>query len=237
MNRLMIVLFAILAFIMVSGSRAENVWTEGRNYALLAPAQGTNVSAGKIEVMEVFSYGCIACNSFQPTMEKLKHSLPPNAQMVYLPASFNPSEDWPMFQRAFLAAQSLGIVERTHQGVFDAVWKSGELAVTDPLTHGLKNRQPSIQDAARCYARISGVKPEAFLAAANSFSVDMNMRAADAQVVAMKVTGTPCIVVNGKYRVNMDTLRNSDELIALVKYLVGRESPAKAPAKVSTSHS
>ena len=31
-----------------------------------------------------------------------------------------------MFQRAYLAAQSLGIAERTHQAMFDAVWKTGE---------------------------------------------------------------------------------------------------------------
>jgi thiol:disulfide interchange protein DsbA len=69
------------------------------------------VPAGKIEVREVFSYGCIACNDFQPTVEKLRHNLPSNTQMVFLSASFNPSEDWPMFQRAYLAAQSLGIAE------------------------------------------------------------------------------------------------------------------------------
>jgi thiol:disulfide interchange protein DsbA len=74
------------------------------------------------------------------------------------------------------------------------------------------------------YARMTRVKPEAFLAAANSFGVDVRMRAADAQVTAMRVPSTPCIVVNGKYRLNMDSLRSGDELIDLVKYLVAKES-------------
>ena len=69
-----------------------------------------------------------------------------------------------MFQRAYLAAQSLGIADGTHQAMFDAVWKSGELAIS-------KVPRPTIQDAARCYARISHVKQDEFLAAANSFSV------------------------------------------------------------------
>jgi thiol:disulfide interchange protein DsbA len=223
-GRLKAALFAALAFALFSDARAEKIWTEGRHYSLLAPLQRTSVPAGKIEVMEVFSYGCIACNAFQPVAEQLKRSLPSNAQMVFLPASFNSGEDWPMFQRAYLTAQSLGIADRTHQAIFDAVWKTGEIAVVDPFKNRLRNPQPSLEDAARCYARIAGVKPKEFLAAAASFSVDMKMKAADEQVAAMKVPGTPCIVVNGKYRVNRDSLHSNDELIDLVKFLVRKES-------------
>ena len=118
--------------------------------------QRTPVPAGKVEVMEVFSYGCIACNNFQPTIEKLKAGLPSNAQMVFLPAAFIPSENWVMLQRAFVTAQALGIADRTHQRIFDAVWKSGELAIS-------KSPQPTLEDAARCYARMSGVTADEFL--------------------------------------------------------------------------
>jgi thiol:disulfide interchange protein DsbA len=225
MGRFMVVLFAALAIALASDAQAGKIWTEGRDYSLLAPNQRTSVPAGKIEVMEVFSYGCIACNAFQPIAEKLRRSLPSNAQMVFLPASFNPAEDWPMFQRAYLTAQSLGVADRTHQAMFDAVWKTGELAVVDPSKNSLRYPQPSLADAARCYARIAGVNPKEFLAVAASFSVDMKMRAADEQVAAMKVPGTPCIVVNGKYRVNIPTTPPGDDLIDLVKYLVKKESP------------
>jgi thiol:disulfide interchange protein DsbA len=204
-------------------ARAAN-YTEGQDYVLLRPAQSTTVPAGKVEVMEVFSYGCPACNNFQPVMSKLKRSLPANVEFVLLPAAFNASEDWPMFQRAYFAAQTLGIADRTHQAMFDAVWNSGELAIADPATHHLKNPQPSIQDAARFYARVAGVKPEAFLAAASSFQVDSKIRAADTQIAAMKVPGTPCIVVNGKYRIDMQSVRSTDELVELIKFLVAKES-------------
>ena len=62
---------------------------------MLPQAQRTNVAPGKVEVMEVFSYGCPACNHFQPTMKKIKAALPANAQLVYLPASWNAAENWP----------------------------------------------------------------------------------------------------------------------------------------------
>ena len=67
-------------------------------------------------MLEVFSYACPACNAFQLTMERLRRALPANAQLAYLPAAFHAEEDWPMFQRAFFAAQACvdarGILQR-----------------------------------------------------------------------------------------------------------------------------
>jgi thiol:disulfide interchange protein DsbA len=160
-------------------------------------------------------------------MEQLRHALPANAQLAFLPAAFNPAEDWPMFQRAFLAAQALGIAERTHQAMYDAVWKSGELAITVPGTNRLKAPLPSIADAARFYERVGGVNAQQFLAMANSFGTDNKMRAADAQILAMHIDSTPTLVVNGKYRVVRSELKSNDELIELIKYLIARESGAR----------
>jgi protein dithiol oxidoreductase (disulfide-forming) len=187
-------------------------FTEGRDYFVLDQPQRTTVAPGKVEVLEVFSYGCPACNAFQPTLELLKKNLPPEAQLAYLPASFVPAEDWPMFQRAYFAAQALGIAERTHQQMYDAVWKSGELATSDRQTHRLKSPQPTIEQAAQLYARWTGVKPEDFLAMANSFTIAGRMRAADTQIVA-----------NGRYRIS-DSDQGATRLIPLVRFLVAKES-------------
>lgn len=199
-------------------------WVEGTHYIVLDPAQPTTVPAGKVEVMEVFSYACPFCAKFQPYMHALQHALPRNAQMVYLPASFIPQEDWPMFQRAYFAAQSLGIADRTHQAMFDSVWKTGQLAIEDPQTNQLKQPLPTIEDAARRYAELTGVSPQKFLAAARSFGVDTEMREADAQILAMQVPGTPCIIVDGKYRIAMDSLSSPKDVIPLVKFLVAKSS-------------
>jgi len=224
MGRFAAAVVGLLALMLATGAQAAQTWSEGKHYALVTPVQRTTVPAGKVEVLQVFSYGCVACNRFEPVVEKLKASLPKNAQMAFLPASFIPAESWPMFQRAYFTAQALGIAERTHQAMYDAIWKTGELAIVDATTRRLKKERPTIEDAARCYARLTGVKPEVFLTTARSFGVEAKMRAADAQVLAMKVPGTPCIVVNGKYRVNMDSLRSVDELTDLVGYLVAQES-------------
>jgi thiol:disulfide interchange protein DsbA len=198
-------------------------FTEGTHYARVIPAQQTSVPAGKVEVMEVFSYGCPACNAFQPVLEQLRQHLPPNAQLVLLPASFNnTSEDWPMFQRAYFAAQFLGVADRTHQAMYDAVWKTGELATVDSSTHRLKDPQPSIEAAARFYQRVAGIPAQQFVAMANSFGVDSKMRNADAQILAMHVDSTPTLIVNGKYRVIRDSVPTNQQLIDLVRYLVAK---------------
>ena len=56
----------MLAVILYPVSQAAQTWTEGTNYQVLNPVQRTNVKAGKVEVMELFSYRCVACNAFQP---------------------------------------------------------------------------------------------------------------------------------------------------------------------------
>ena len=66
----------------------------GKHYDVLPQAQRTNVAPGKVEVMEIFSYGCPACNQFHATMKKLKAALPAKAQLAYLPASWHPEENW-----------------------------------------------------------------------------------------------------------------------------------------------
>lgn len=129
-----------------------------------------------------------------------------------------------MFQRAYYAAKLLGIDQRTHDAMFEAVWKTGELAVVDAGGRRLRQPPPSIEDAAKFYARAAGVKPEAFLAAANSFGVDVKMREADQLIKALQVDQTPTIVVDGKYRLTEASAGGDNRLIELVKWLVAQQS-------------
>jgi thiol:disulfide interchange protein DsbA len=95
----------LISALLLAGSSAQAAtWVAGKHYSVIPQAQRTSVPAGKIEVLEVFSYGCPACNYFQPSIKRLKASLPANAQLVYLPASWNKAEAWPMFQRAYITA-------------------------------------------------------------------------------------------------------------------------------------
>ena len=215
---------ASLALLLVSASCYAQTWTEGKNYFRITPQQRTSVAPGKVEVMEVFSYACPACNGFQPIMQELKKNLPPNAQVVYLPASFRPDEDWHVFQRAYFAADALGVAAKTHDAMFNAVWTTGELAVTDPKTHEIKKPMPSIEDLAKFYSRTAGVPADKFLAMAKSFTVDTKMKQADNQIGVMQALSTPMLIVAGKYRLDTSSAGGFDQLVQLVKYLVAKES-------------
>ncbi len=223
-------LAAALIFV-ASSSLAEQAhaapqWAEGIHYFRISPSQPTSVGEGKVEVTEVLSYGCPACNQFLPVVKRLESSLPPNAELTRVPASFNPAQQWPMFQRAYYAARALNVSEETHVPMFNAVWTTGELAVVDRRTRRLRNPPPTIEDVAKFCARNSDVTEEQFLAAAESFQVAMEMKRADHWIRACGIDRTPSIVVNGKYRLHVESAGGPDELIELVNWLVAQETGA-----------
>ena len=217
-------IWSVVMLAVAAGAQAESSWQAGENYFLVQPVQSTSAPAGKVEVIEVFSYACPACNKFYPVIDKLRAALPKNVAWRYLPASWHVEEDWKVFQRAYFAAESLGIVERTHARIFDAIWKSGELATMDVATGQMKSPLPSLADVAQYYEQFAKLKPGSFLEAAHSFSVDARMRAADDQIRAMQVDSTPTLVVNGKYRLTASSAGGNDQFIALAQWLVKKES-------------
>ena len=227
-------LFTILvaAMALTASAQAQDRWVEGKHYFRIQPAQPTTVPAGKVEVDEVFSYGCPACDKFVPIAAQMKKQLPPQAQLVYVHASFNSAEQWPMFQRAFYTAQQLNLVAKTHDAMFNAVWgPNGELAIADPATGRIKMPPPKIEDVARFYAKVAGIDAKQFLDTSKSFAVDMNIRRAEAFMKAARVDQTPTIIVNGKYRLHVTSAGGPNQLLELVNYLVQKEVQAAPGAK------
>jgi protein dithiol oxidoreductase (disulfide-forming) len=219
-KRCIALLFGLVAFTAASAQQAP--YEAGKQYFLVEPPQPTT-TGDKIEVVEVFSYACPACNAFVPFVDKIKAGLPANAQMVYVPASFRSDEDWPVFQRAFFAAQALGVADKSHDAMFDAVWKEGSLKTTEPVSHKLVSPMPTIEDIAKFYAKYD-VKPDDFVGTANSFAVNAKMKRADALIKAYGVDSTPSVVVNGKYRVTATSAGGWDKVQPLVNWLIAQES-------------
>jgi thiol:disulfide interchange protein DsbA len=228
MRRILASLLALALSAGLPAAYSAQNWVQGTHYFLIQPAQPTSVGAGKVEVTEVFSYACPACNHFYPIIDKLKAALPSNAELTFVPAAFNAGEDWPMFQRAFYTAQAMGVDKRTHDAMFDAVWKTGELAIIEPGSQRLKSPAPSIEDAAKWYAKTAGIKQESFVATASSFGVDTKTRQADQYIRATQVDQTPTIIVNGKYRVTISAAGGDDKIVELVLWLVAQESGSAA---------
>lgn len=211
--------------------RAQALWIEGKHYEVIRPAVPTS-TPGKVEVVEVFSYGCPYCYQAEPMMQAIAAKLPAKAKLVRVAASFLAGEAWPMFQRAYYTAQSLGIADKTHAAMFEAIWVTGELPLMDPATKRLMKPLPTIADAARFYAHHAAVTQGDFIKASQSFAVETNMRRADELVKAYAIPGTPAIVINGKYRIGPNPPASEEQMNALIHFLIGLES-RQVPKKAS----
>ena len=188
-----------------TGSNDAAPYTNGNEYVTLpAPAHRLS-NEGKVEVVEVFSYGCIHCAHFAPLVEQMRKQLPAGVTFKLLPAAFN--DQWVPFARAFYAAQKLGVVEQTHLALFQAKFEQHY-----PIS--------TLDELADFYA-MHGVKRDDFMRIAASDEVTQQIHKDMALVQAWQVDGTPTIVVNGKYRTaNVSTL---DELSAVAQWLAKRE--------------
>jgi len=206
----------------------DGSFVEGKQYQRIEPAQPTVTNSGKIEVVEVFSYGCPACNAFHDWMDKLAAAMPKAATVVYLPASFVPQENWPALQRVYYTAQALGVDAKGHDAMYDAVWKSGELGMMDLRSERPKPQAawPTMDDFAKFYTQY-GAKADEFIATANSFSINTKMKRADELIKAYGVESTPTIVVNGKYRFSPKDAGSYEQTIKLTQFLVGKEAAGK----------
>lgn len=204
-------------------------WTEGEQYFSIPNPQPTGQS-DKIVVTEVFSFGCPSCNAFEPFIDKLRSELPKGAVLEFLAASFHPGEDWHVLQRAYFTAKALGLDNpASHDAIFKAIWgPNGPLATYDPATRQPKAKanMPTIPDVAKFYAKF-GAKPDQFVATANSFGVNMDIKRADKQIMTWGVTGTPTIVVDGKWRLDPMTAGGAQQAVDLTLYLVNKELAAK----------
>ena len=210
-------LLAAAAFALVSVTACAQGSVErfqsGTHYFPVVPAQPT--SAGdKVEVVEVFSFACIHCAHFEPAVQKWKKTKPAVAAFSYLPAIFNPS--WEVFARAYYAGEVLGIAEKAHQDVFDAIH----------VARTVRN----LGDVAKVYAKY-GKTEQQFLDATTSFAVEMKINRSKQMVPRYQVDGTPTVIVAGKYRVTGESAGGQDKIFDVVDFLVAKEAAAKKSAK------
>lgn len=210
LKRLCAVLF-VLAAGAFAPLHAEDAWQAGKHYSVIEPAQPGS-TPGKVEVTEVFSYACPHCSDAQPMVEQIRSRLPANATFVLMPATLG-FESWTTFARAYYTAQALGIADKAHAALFDAVFKEKKISSV----------KPTIESLAQFYSAY-GVSAEDFIATSKSFAIGTRIKRAEALLKAYGIDGTPAFVVAGKYRVSAQSAGGWTELSSLINYLVAKES-------------
>jgi thiol:disulfide interchange protein DsbA len=177
----------------------------------------------------VFSYVCSHCYEWQGLVEGLKASLPQDAVLTYVHAGFN--QYWPLFQRAHLAAQKLGVADRNHKRMFTSVWETHEFPFLDKTTGRPLATAPTMADFARVYAKGGGVTEAEFLKATTSPQINAAVDRTEALVKGWRVSGTPSFLVGGRYMVAPESVSSEKELHELVGFLVSLErSRLRKPA-------
>jgi protein dithiol oxidoreductase (disulfide-forming) len=153
-------------------------------FQTIDPPQPT-ASGERIEVIEVFAYTCPACAIAQPRINAWKANLPADVEFTYMPAAWGgPAE---LYARAFYAADALGMTERTHDAMYDAI-------------HVQRRAFRGEDDIVAFYAE-HGADAEEFRALMKSFGVTTRINRSRQQMQRFGVEGTPTMVVNGKYRI------------------------------------
>jgi Protein-disulfide isomerase len=174
----------------------------GRDYEIIPNGQPFTTGNG-IEVAEVFAYWCGHCAQFDPLVKAWKARQPADVRFTYVPAVFNPQDNYP---RAFYAAAAMGLADKVHDALFRAI-------------HIERSLRPnaSAQDLAAFLARF-GVSADQALSTMGSFAVNANIGRARQFAVRSGVEATPTLVVNGRYRVigtsHENQLQIADRLVA-----------------------
>ncbi|WP_206862376.1 thiol:disulfide interchange protein DsbA/DsbL [Lysobacter changpingensis] len=191
----------------------------GTDYVEVAGGQPYEPTGGKIEVVEVFGYTCPHCAHFEPLVESWKAKQPADVKFIALAAPFGGY--WEPYAKAFYTAQTMGVLDKTHQAVFNAIHVDRTLPV-QPL--------PTNEQIGAFYGKY-GVDAKQFASTMSSFAIDAKMKRAGQFIARSGVDSTPTMVINGKYRITgkgfEDTLRIADHLVAQERAKAGGATAAQ----------
>lgn len=209
MFRVLRTAFLLLSALAIFGQASAAEWKEGTHYKKLDTPVRTASDSG-VEVAEVFWYGCPHCYNLKPLAESWEAKAPDYVNYVRIPAALGRS--WEPHAQAFYALEAMGSLGKVHDALFDAL--AGQ---RKPLNDG-----ESLAD----FVASHGVDRKAFLDNYDSFGVNARMQQAQSKVQGARVTGTPTMLVNGKYSVSASTAGGLESMLAVVSYLVEKEHAA-----------
>lgn len=183
----------------------------GKTYIELNSAVPVAVP-GKIEVVELFWYGCPHCYAFEPVVNPWAEKLPSDVNFVRLPAMFG--GPWDAHGQMFLTLEAMGVEHKVHAAVFNAIQKEGK-RLTDK------------KDMADFLAT-QGVDKAKFLQTFDSFAIKGQIVKAKELAKKYEISGVPTMVVDGKYRFDLGTAGGPEQALNVADQLIAKERAAKA---------
>lgn len=204
MTGVLAALFSLTSLVSVAQEEAsEPSFEAGEHYEELAEPVPTS-APDKIEVVEVFAYTCGHCFNFAPLVKAWKQEQEDDVEFVSTPAMWNNAME--IYARGFYTAKALGILDEVHMPIFTAV-------------HQERKQFRSAEDWAEFLSGY-GADEERVLKTFNSFGITSQVRQADARIRGYKISGTPEMIVDGKYRVSSRMTGSHSDMLRVVDYLV-----------------
>jgi thiol:disulfide interchange protein DsbA len=185
---------------------AADEFTAGKHYDVLKVAVATR-DAKKVEVVEVFWYGCIHCFNFETMIQAWHKSQADDVDFYSMPAMWN--NTMKMHAKAFYTAKALGNFDQMNQVLFQ--------------TMNVKKNRLKTQSAVKSVFTSNGVEAEKFDAVFNSFGIQSQVNLAESRARSYGIQGTPEMVVNGKYRVSSSAAGGQAQMLKVVDFLVNKE--------------
>lgn len=197
---LLLVLLACALPLTASAADPAPPFQEGKDYVRL-PTPVPPTTPDKIEVVEMFWYGCPHCYELEPVTQEWLKRKPENVVFTRIPVAFGAT--WEPGARAYYAAEALGVLDKLHQPLFDAFHKKRKLNTEDELA---------------AFFAEHGVDQAAFRKAYTSFQTETQLRRGNQLAQRYGVKGVPAVIFNGQYDVR------SPRLFEVVDFLIARES-------------
>lgn len=200
----------LLVLVLVSQQVFAEAYQAGRDYEVLPQAVPTKDKT-KIEVVELFWYGCGHCFSFEPMIIAWKANQANDVNFMQMPAMWN--KTMKLHAKAFYTAKALGVLDKLHQPIFNAMNVD-------------KKRLRNESEIAELFAK-HGIDKNTFSGTFNSFGVNSQVSVAEAMARKYRLQGTPEMVVNGKYRVSTSLTGSQQKMLKVVDFLVNKERAAQ----------
>jgi len=199
-----------------AGQLPAGKWVAGVNYRPLVPAQPTDAPPGKVEVVEVFWYGCPHCYALDPYIESWRKTKPAYIEFRRVPVTWQPVHQ--SHAKLFYTFEALGKEEALHNAVFAEMHDKKNFMY-------MQGDDKETLSAQLAFAKAHGISEADFTGARNSFTVQTSMQKADELVHRYHVDGVPLLVINGKYVTDVNMAGSQANVMSIVSDLAASEKP------------
>ncbi|MDP9918826.1 thiol:disulfide interchange protein DsbA/DsbL [Variovorax boronicumulans] len=187
-------------------AHAQRAPKAGTDFLVLDKRVPVDAPAGKVEVVEFFSYNCPHCNDFEPSLEAWVKAAPKEVAFRRIPVPFV-GNDVEAKQRLYFTLEAMGKLEEYHPKVFAAIHAQRQNL----------NGDANIQ----AWAERAGLDGAKFKETFASFGVASKARRAAQQTEAYKVAGVPALAVAGRWYVDGETAGSMSKVLQVATFLIG----------------